>query len=143
MNKWYGVAVRAPWLLLVILSLIGAAQGVSVVAKQNGLLRRDLASTIDPAAATVTADFIRPGLAFNIVSVTITGQTVAVHFTMKDSSGVALDRLGVDTAGTVSTSFVIHSQGTRNPNHSVVQQLLPEQRHRHYGRGHGDAGHRR
>ena len=35
MTKWYRVAVRAPWLLLVILSLIGAAQGVSVAAKDR------------------------------------------------------------------------------------------------------------
>src|ERR1022692_227356 len=105
MNKWYRVAVRAPWLLLVILSLIGAAQGVSVAAVDRGLSRHDLASLLDPAAAS--ANFVRPGLNFNIVGVTITGQTVAVHFTVTDSAGVPLDRNGVNTAGTVSTSFVI------------------------------------
>jgi OmcA/MtrC family decaheme c-type cytochrome len=107
MNKWYRAAVRAPWLLLIILSLIGAAQGVSKAAVDRGITRHDLAGLLDPAAATVPADFIRPGLVFSIKGVTITGQTVAVHFTMVDSSGVALDRLGVDTAGTVSTSFVM------------------------------------
>src|ERR1039458_1905554 len=106
MAKWSRVAVRAPWILLVILSRIGAAQGVSVAAKNGGLTRRDLASVLDPAAAA-TVNFIRPGLNFSIVSVTITGQTVAVHFKVTDASGVPLDRLGVDTAGTVSTSLVL------------------------------------
>src|ERR1700721_961349 len=104
MQKCYRAAMRAPWLLLIILSLIGAAQGTSRALKDNGLVRRDLASLLQPAGI---ADFVRPSLIFNIVSVTITGQTVKVHFTIQDSAGLPLDRLGVDTAGTVSTSFVM------------------------------------
>src|SRR5208282_5392342 len=98
MHKCYRVAMRAPWLLLIILCLIGAAQGISVAAKDRGLIRRDLAAALGPAGI---ADLVRPGVTFNILSVTITGQTVAVHFTIQDSAGLPLDRLGVDTPGTV------------------------------------------
>jgi OmcA/MtrC family decaheme c-type cytochrome len=103
MQKYYQAAMRAPWVLLVVLSLIGAAQGTSRVMVDRGMVKRDLAAILDPGIA----DLVRPSVVFNIVSVTITGQTVAVHFTIQDSAGLPLDRLGVDTAGTVSTSFVM------------------------------------
>ncbi len=76
-----------------------------MAARNQRLIPRDLASLLDPAAAS--ADFVRPGLKFTVVAVTITGQTVAVHFQVTDGAGVPLDRLGVNTPGTVSSSFVI------------------------------------
>ncbi len=104
MQQSYRLAMRAPWLLLIMLSLIGAAQGISVAAKNRGLVRHDLASTLDPGIA----DLVRPGLNINILSATINSQNhVVVHFTIQDPSGLPLDRLGVDTPGTVSTSFLI------------------------------------
>jgi len=58
----------------------------------------------DPA----TIDFVRPGLVFKIVSVQIgTDGTVQVRFTMQDPAGLGLDRTGVNTPGTVNSSFVI------------------------------------
>jgi len=97
--------MRAPWLLLIILCLIGAAQGISVAAKDRGLIRRDLATVLQPADI---ADLVRPGLTLNIVSATLNSKNqMVVHFTIQDSAGLPLDRLGVDTPGTVSTSFLI------------------------------------
>ena len=105
MQKYYRAAMRAPWLLLIILSLIGAAQGTSRALQERGLIKHDLASTLGPAGI---ADFVRPGLNLTILSASINSKNqVVVHFTIQDPAGLPLDRLGVDTPGTVSTSFLV------------------------------------
>jgi OmcA/MtrC family decaheme c-type cytochrome len=52
--------------------------------------------------------FVRPGLAFKITSVTVASDgTVKARFTITDPRGLPLDREGVYTPGTVSTSFIL------------------------------------
>ena len=52
--------------------------------------------------------FIRPGLDFEILEVTIPeDRRPVVHFSIKDPGGLPLDRDGVFTPGPVSTTFVI------------------------------------
>jgi OmcA/MtrC family decaheme c-type cytochrome len=57
----------------------------------------------DPALEAVFS----PSLELTIQNVTITGTSVAVTFQITDDNGQGLDRLGVDTPGAVSTSFVL------------------------------------
>ncbi len=65
---------------------------------------RDKAFYADEA----TVNFIRPGLNFTIVGHEIAADgTVRVRFKMTDPRGLPLDRTGVTTPGTVSTSFVL------------------------------------
>ncbi len=52
--------------------------------------------------------FVRPGLVFKIVSATIGSDgTVQARFTVTDPKGLPLDRTGVYTPGTVSSSFIL------------------------------------
>jgi len=51
--------------------------------------------------------FVRPGLAFKIVSAQVaTDGTISARFTVTDPKGLPLDRDGVFTPGVVSTSFI-------------------------------------
>jgi hypothetical protein len=51
--------------------------------------------------------FVRPGLAFKIVSAqVVTDGTISARFTVTDPKGLPLDRDGVYTPGVVSTSFI-------------------------------------
>jgi hypothetical protein len=59
-------------------------------------------------ASADTIAFVRPGLVFKIVNVTIgDGGAVTVRFKMSDPRGLPLDREGVMTPGNVSSSFVL------------------------------------
>ena len=52
-------------------------------------------------------EFVNPGLVFSIQSASIASDgTITVKFTMADPTGLALDRTGVQTPGTVSPSFL-------------------------------------
>src|SRR5262252_8208502 len=52
-------------------------------------------------------NFVRPGLALKILSAEIAADgTIRVRFRITDPQGLPLDRLGVDTPGAVSASFV-------------------------------------
>ena len=54
------------------------------------------------------ANFIRPGLTFAVKSAKVASDgTLSVDFTVTDPKGLGLDRAGVNTAGAISTSFVI------------------------------------
>ncbi|HML17351.1 MAG TPA: OmcA/MtrC family decaheme c-type cytochrome [Bryobacteraceae bacterium] len=55
-----------------------------------------------------TLDFVLPGLVVTINSASIASNgTIQTNFTLTDPSGLVLDRLGVNTPGAVSVSFVI------------------------------------
>jgi OmcA/MtrC family decaheme c-type cytochrome len=72
--------------------------------KRQGLTKHDLAFYLSPEIT----NFVRPGLTVTIKSATINSASkVVVHFTITDLQGLPLDRLGVDTPGTVSTSWVL------------------------------------
>src|SRR3990172_8409489 len=52
-------------------------------------------------------NFVRPGLKFTIKEASIgSDYKIRVTFTITDNNGLPLDRLGVYTPGTVSTSFI-------------------------------------
>ena len=51
--------------------------------------------------------FLRPGLNLTIQNVAVNGTSVAVTFQITDNAGQGLDRLGIQTPGAVSTSFVL------------------------------------
>ena len=51
--------------------------------------------------------FVNPGLVFAIQSASIAGDgTITVNFTISDPTGLPLDKAGVQTPGTISTSFL-------------------------------------
>lgn len=74
--------------------------------------KRDLAYYADPAVI----NFVRPGLVVQITGGSIAADgTIQAQFTAADPQGLPLDLQGVNTAGTVSTSFIasyIPSPGT-------------------------------
>jgi len=53
------------------------------------------------------ASVIRPGLKLDIQKVAVTAPNIVVTFRITDNAGQGLDRLGVETPGAVSTSFVL------------------------------------
>ena len=53
------------------------------------------------------ASFVRPGLNLTIQKVAYAPPTVTVTFQITDGMGQGLDRLGINTPGPVSTSFVL------------------------------------
>src|ERR1022692_2617444 len=104
MSKHHKLAARVLGLVLTALCVMGAGQGVSVAMKRQGLTKHDLAFYLSPEIT----NFVRPGLTVTIKSATINSASkVVVHFTITDLQGLPLDRLGVDTPGTVSTSWVL------------------------------------
>jgi len=53
-------------------------------------------------------NFVRPGLAFTIVSHEIAADgTLKVRFKLTDPKGLPLDRAGITTPGTIATSFIV------------------------------------
>jgi OmcA/MtrC family decaheme c-type cytochrome len=81
--------------------LIGAA--ILTSAPTSRFSRREKAYFADPQVV----NFVRPGLVIKILSANIAQDgTISTHFTIQDPQGLPLDRNGVNTPGSVSTSFV-------------------------------------
>jgi OmcA/MtrC family decaheme c-type cytochrome len=81
--------------------IIGAA--VLTSAPTSKFSRREKAYYASPEVV----NFVRPGLVITILSATIAQDgTISTHFTLKDPQGLPLDRNGVNTPGSVSTSFI-------------------------------------
>src|SRR5436190_10022038 len=61
-------------------------------------------------ANDAVVNFVRPGLVTKILSATIASDgTIQARFRITDPQGLPLDRLGVETPGAVSTSFIVGS----------------------------------
>src|SRR6266849_7389211 len=59
-------------------------------------------------ASASVVNFVRPGLVIKILSANIAGDgTMQARFRITDPQGMPLDRLGVETPGAVSTSFLV------------------------------------
>jgi OmcA/MtrC family decaheme c-type cytochrome len=59
-------------------------------------------------ASASVVNFVRPGLLIKILSANIAGDgTIQARFRITDPQGLPLDRLGVETPGAVSTSFLV------------------------------------
>lgn len=104
MNIYRRCSGRARWSVLIMLSMMMVGSAVLFSADEGPYTPRDKAYYADEALV----NFVRPGLAFSVVSHEIAADgTVKVRFKVTDPRGLGLDRLGVTTPGTVSTSFVI------------------------------------
>lgn len=95
------VFIRTLFAFLVVL-LISAAGLKS--AGRNFFKRDDrMAQKADPAAVS----FIRPGLVFKISDASIAQDgTITARVKVTDPQGLGLDRLGINTPGTISMSFI-------------------------------------
>ena len=59
-------------------------------------------------ADEATLNFVRPGLVFTVTKVTITADgTVVAHIQMTDPKGAPLDRDGINSPGTISSTFIL------------------------------------
>jgi len=93
------------WMLkLAALMLLVGASIYLVSADGPVFTEQDKAFYADPNVVA----FVRPGLVLKILSVDIASDgTVKVRFKMTDPRGLPLDREGIYTPGTVSTSFIL------------------------------------
>jgi len=90
---------------LLMLGLIGTAVVATKVQSAGGetYTARDKAAY---AQKDVVA-FVRPGLSIKILSAEISGDgTISTTFSVSDPKGLPLDRLGVNTPGVISPSFI-------------------------------------
>ncbi len=92
----------APVLILVLLAVPVLAEVISQAAKGAGFTRHDLAYYLDENLV----NFVRPGFKVKIVSASIQDSKLSVRFTITDPKGLPLDRDGITTPGTISTSFI-------------------------------------
>jgi OmcA/MtrC family decaheme c-type cytochrome len=103
MTRLQRAAVRAPWLILTVLCVLGAAQGISRVAQSSGLTPHDLAYYLDPGVA----NFVRPGIKVKVMSAAIAQDgTITARVTVTDPQGMPLDIAGVNTPGAVTLRFI-------------------------------------
>ncbi len=89
-------------LIVVCLAVPLLAEVASIAAQQAGWTKHDLAYYLDPNLVA----FVRPGLKIKITAASIESSKLTVRFTLTDPKGLPLDREGVFTPGTVSTSFI-------------------------------------
>ena len=88
-------------LAVVALLLVGSVALMSTTTPPYG--PNDKAYYADEALV----NFVRPGLIFTIISHELaTDGTLKVRFKMTDPKGLPLDREGINTPGTVSSSFI-------------------------------------
>jgi len=92
------------WMKWTLVVMVLAASTALVSSTKSPFTQRDKAFYADEA----TANFVRPGLVFDILGQeTAADGTVKVRFKITDPKGVPLDREGINTPGTVSTSFIL------------------------------------
>jgi len=97
-SSFNGSRIRRATLVAIV---IGAA--VLSSAPKSRFSPHERAYFADPRVA----NFVRPGVVIKILSATIASDgTISTHFTIADPQGLPLDRNGVNTPGTVSTSFI-------------------------------------
>jgi len=93
-----GLIIRSCLIVIVLAGAIGLQS-----ASKGSFTKRDKAYFADAAVI----DFVRPGLVFKISTASIASDgTITARVLVTDPQGLPLDRLGVDTPGTVSMSFI-------------------------------------
>ncbi len=92
----------APVIIIVILATLLLAEVGSIAAQKAGWTPHDLAYYLDQNLV----NFVRPGLVVKITAASIQDSKITVSFKLTDPKGLPLDREGVFTPGTVSTSFI-------------------------------------
>lgn len=92
------------WMKWTLAVLLLAASTALVSSTQSPFTQRDKAFYADEA----TINFVRPGLVFKILGHEVASDgTVKVRFRITDPKGAPLEREGINTPGTVSTSFIL------------------------------------
>jgi OmcA/MtrC family decaheme c-type cytochrome len=100
LSRLYG---KFPLFLAPVLAISLVAQVGSAPRKPSNGDRHRRAAYLDPKAV----EFIRPGVQVKIVSAAIASDgTITARVNLKDGDGNPLDRLGVNTPGPVSMSFI-------------------------------------
>ncbi|MBZ5582013.1 MAG: OmcA/MtrC family decaheme c-type cytochrome [Acidobacteriia bacterium] len=113
--------------LIALAALLAAAGALRSDTPQTypGLTKRDKAYFLAPEII----NFVRPGLIVKIVSASIAPDgTIKAEITMTDNAGLALDRLGVNTPGAVSVSFVpavLPNNRTEYLDYATLQETDP------------------
>ena len=102
MSRLHKAWLTVPTAILSLLAVPLLAEVLSIAAQQAGWTKHDLAYYLDQNLV----NFVRPGLKIKITSATIQDSKITVRFTLTDPKGLPLDREGVTTPGTVSTSFI-------------------------------------
>ncbi len=93
-----GLIVRS----FLIVTVLAGAVGLQSAGKAS-FTKRDKAYFADAAVI----NFVRPGLVFQVSSASIASDgTITARVLVTDPQGLPLDRLGVDTPGVVSMSFI-------------------------------------
>jgi len=94
--KFNNIARKAGICLVIAVSLVAAQQ-------KHHFSPREKAFYADAA----TVEFVNPGLEIAVTGATIVANgTITVQYTLTDPTGLPLDSVGVNTPGTISTSFV-------------------------------------
>ncbi|OFW17184.1 MAG: hypothetical protein A3H27_17885 [Acidobacteria bacterium RIFCSPLOWO2_02_FULL_59_13] len=81
--------------------------GVGITIAGDDAQRRYLSSEKEFYLTEAELAWLRPGLNLRIQNVEISGSTVTATFRISDDQDQPLDRLGIETPGTVSTSFLL------------------------------------
>lgn len=94
----------AGWMKWSLVAMVLVASTALVSSTKSPFTQHDKAYYADEA----TVNFVRPGLVFKITGHEIAADgTVKVKFKISDPRGVPLEREGINTPGTVSTSFIL------------------------------------
>src|SRR5580658_1581439 len=94
--KFNNIARKAGICLVVAMSLVAAQQ-------KHHFSPREKAFYADAQ----TVEFVNPGLTITVTGATIVANgTITVQYTLTDPTGLPLDSAGIQTPGTISTSFV-------------------------------------
>src|SRR5580658_2748271 len=94
--KFNNIARKSGICLVIAVSLVAAQQ-------KHHFSPREKAFYADAA----TVEFVNPGLTITVTGATIAANgTITVQYALTDPTGLPLDSAGVQTPGTISTSFV-------------------------------------
>ncbi len=96
------ISSRGIMRIVLIVTVLAGAVGLQS-ASRSSFTKRDKAYYAKPEVI----NFVRPGLVFKVSSASIAGDgTITAHVLVTDPQGLPLDRLGVDTPGVVTMSFI-------------------------------------
>ena len=96
------ISSRGIMRIVLIVTVLAGAVGLQS-AGRGSFSKRDKAYYAKPEVI----NFVRPGLVFKVSSASIAGDgTITARVLVTDPQGLPLDRLGVDTPGTISMSFI-------------------------------------
>jgi OmcA/MtrC family decaheme c-type cytochrome len=81
--------------------------GMAITGAGEGMQRKYLRTEKEFYLTQAELAWVRPGLGLEIQSVAVNGAEVSVTFRIADDQGQPLDRLGIETPGMVTTSWIL------------------------------------